>query len=245
MKCLVVNLDRDVERLDATRALFSSAGLDFERVRAVDALAMAPEALHSACPRIRFYLANARRVRAGEIGCALSHKKAWQMVVERNLPLAAVFEDDILADMEILKAHLGDIEAMDDPSKPTVWLMNRGLQKPDGDAGSWYDIRMADRRKWAWGAYCYALNAAAARRLARLLTPMVNVCDAWSTYARCGVRILAASDAFATTRSNTSTIMRKSKSCWRHLWFQQFYWFRYRFAFRLDIMMKRLQYGRV
>ena len=242
MKCFVVNLDRDRERLEATRVLFSSAGMEFERVHAVDARAMTAAELHEACPRFRFYIANARRVKPGEIGCALSHRKTWATVAERNLPLAAVLEDDILVDMDVFKNHLAAIETMNDPAVPTVWLMNHGLPKPDRLDGEWYDIREADGRVWAWGAYCYALNTAAARRLVELLTPIVNVCDAWSTFARCGVRILAAADATATTRAAPSTIARKKGGGWSRSWYRRFYWFRYRFARRLDILLKRLSH---
>ena len=245
MKCFVVNLDRDKERLETTRAMFASAGMDFERICGVDARAMTAAELHAACPRFRFYLANARRVKSGEIGCALSHRKAWATVAERNLPLAAVFEDDILVDMDVLKRHLAAIETANDPAVPTMWLMNRGLPKPKRVDGAWYDIREADGRVWAWGAYCYALNTAAARRLVELLTPIVNVCDAWSTFARCGVRVLAAADASATTRAVPSTIARKSGGLWSRSWYQDFYWFRYRIAMRLDILLKRLSHGRI
>ena len=245
MKCFVVNLDRDKERLETTRAMFSEAGMDFERICGVDARAMTAAELHEACPRLRFYIANARRVRTGEIGCALSHRKTWATVAERNLPLAAVFEDDILVDMDVLKKHLAAIEAANEPAVPTVWLMNHGLPKPKRMGGAWYDIREADGRVWAWGAYCYALNTAAARRLVQLLTPMVNVCDAWSTFARCGVRVLAAADASATTRAGLSTIARKSGGLWSRHWYQSFYWFRYGIAMRLDILLKRLSHGRI
>jgi len=240
MKCFVVNLDRDKERLETTRAMFSSAGMDFERIDAVDARAMTAAELHKACPRFRFYIANARRVKPGEIGCALSHRKTWATVVERNLPLAAVFEDDILVDMDVLKNHLAAVEAANDPAVPTVWLMNHGLPKPDRMESAWYDVREADGRVWAWGAYCYALNTAAARRLVELLTPMANVCDAWSTFARCGVRVLAAADASATTRDGPSTIARKSGGLWSRAWYRHFYWFRYRFALWLDVLLKRI-----
>ena len=245
MTCFVVNLDRDKERLETTRTMFSEAGMDFERICGVDARAMTAAELHEACPRLRFYIANARRVRTGEIGCALSHRKTWATVAERNLPLAAVFEDDILVDMDVLKKHLAAIEAANEPAVPTVWLMNHGLPKPKRMGGAWYDVREADGRVWAWGAYCYALNTAAARRLVELLTPITNVCDAWSTFARCGVRVLAAADAPATTRVGSSTIARKSGGLWSRHWYQSFYWFRYSLAMRLDILLKRLSHGRI
>lgn len=226
--------------------MFASAGVEFERVVAVDACATPTKDLRSFCPQVRFYIANARRVVPGEIGCALSHIKAWNAIVARGLPLAAVFEDDVLADMSKLKEHFADIEATNDPSVPTVWLMNRGLPKPKRLCGLWYEMRTADGRwgvdkPWAFGAYCYVLNTAAAKRLAELLTPMANVCDAWSTYARCGVRILAAADAFATTRPGLSAIAHRKSALWHFSLYRHFYWLRYRFAFRADLLMKRLE----
>lgn len=244
MKCFVVNLDRDKERLEATRALFASAGMDIERVSAVDARSMTAAQLREACPGFRFYLANARRVKPGEIGCALSHRKAWETLASRGLPLAAVFEDDILADMDRLREHLASIEATDDPLVPTVWLMNRGLPRPEGASGIWYDIRETKDVGRVWSTFCYALNAAAAKRLVRILTPMANVVDAWSTYARCGVRVLAATEAFATTRGVPSTLMKNDDPLWRRAWFRRFYWFRYRIAFWTDLFLKSLEIPR-
>ena len=243
MKCFVVNLDGDKERLEETRALFASAGMEFERVSAVDARSMTAAQMRKACPRFRFYLANARRVKPGEIGCAISHRKVWETLASRGVGLAAVFEDDILADMDMLRDHLASIEAMDDPSVPTVWLMNRGLPKPECASGTWYDIRETKDVGRVWSTFCYALNAAAAKRLVRILTPMANVVDAWSTYARCGVRVLAAAEAFATTRGAPSTLMKKGGRLWRRAWFRRFYWFRFGMAFWVDLLLKRFEFS--
>ena len=46
MTCFVVNLDRDKERLETTRSMFSEAGMDFERICGVDARAMTAAELH-------------------------------------------------------------------------------------------------------------------------------------------------------------------------------------------------------
>ena len=123
------------------------------------------------------------------------------------------------------------------PSLPTVWLLHKGLPQGRDLSARWYDIRTANDVARAWCAHCYALNAAAARRLADILTPMANVADAWSTFARCGVRVLAASRPCAATREEASFIERKA-SLWRFRWVRAFYWFRYRLAFRLDLLMK-------
>lgn len=239
MKLMVINLARATQRLASVQELFAGAGLDFTRVEAVDASRLSRADLVAACPPVRFYLANARRARPGEIACALSHKKCWQEAFADGTPLAAVFEDDVSFDAAGLRDALCAVAEENDPSLPTVWLLHKGLPQGHDLSARWYDIRTADDVARTWCAHCYALNAAAARRLADILTPMANVADAWSTYARCGVRVLAASRPCAATREETSFIERKS-SRWRFKLVRDFYWFRYRLAFRLDLLLKTL-----
>ena len=240
MKLMMINLARATERLASVRALFAGAGLDFIRVDAVDASRLSKADLAATCSSVRFYLANARRVRPGEIACALSHKKCWQEAFADGTPLAAVFEDDVSFDAAGLKDALHAIAEENEPSVPTVWLLHRGLPKGRDMSARWYDLRTANDVARAWCTHCYALNAAAARRLADILTPMVNVADAWPTFARCGVRILVASRPCAATREEASSIERKAKRGWHLKWVRDFYWFRYRLAFRLDLLMKSL-----
>ena len=239
MKLMVINLARATQRLASVQELFAGAGLDFTRVEAVDAARLSKADLVAACPPVRFYLANARRVRPGEIACALSHKKCWQEAFADGTPLAAVFEDDVTFDAAGLRDALGAIAEENDPSLPTVWLLHKGLPQGRDLSARWYDIRTANDMARAWCAHCYALNAAAARRMADILTPMANVADAWSTFARCGVRVLAASRPCAATREEASFIERKA-GLWRFRWVRAFYWFRYRLAFRLDLFLKAL-----
>ena len=240
MKLMVINLARATERLASVQALFAGAGLEFDRVDAVDASLLSKADLAAACSPARFYLANARRVRPGEIACALSHKKCWKEAFSDGTPLAAVFEDDVSFDVDGLKDALHAIAEENDPSIPTVWLLHKGLPEGRDMSARWYDLRTSDDVAHAWCTHCYALNAAAARRLADILTPMVNVADAWPTFARCGVRILVATRPCAATREEASSIERKAKRGWSLKWVRDFYWFRYRLAFRLDLLMKSL-----
>ena len=240
MKLMVINLARAEQRLAAVKEMFAEAGLEFTRVDAVDASRISAAELAAACPPVRFYVANARRARPGEIACALSHMKCWREAFADGAPLAAVFEDDVSFDAGPLKDALDAIAAENDPSVPTVWLLHRGLPKGRDMSGRWYDLRTSRDVARAWCAHCYVLNAAAAKRLAGILTPIANVVDAWPTFARCGVRILVASRPCAATREEASTIERTSGGVWRFGWARRFYWFRYRLAFRLDLLLKSL-----
>ena len=241
MKSFVINLDRAPERLADTAKLFAGAGLAFERVPAVDARTLSPAELRAECPPVRFYLANARRVRRGEIACALSHRKCWRAAFEGGEAVAAVFEDDVFFEPDGLRALLADAERTDDPAVPTVWLLHRGMPRPAREpAGTWYDLLETRDVGRSWCAHAYALNAAAAQRLERLLSPMAVPCDAWSTFARRGVRVLVASRPCARTRGDDSTIPRSQNGLWRFRFVQRLYWLRYRLAFRLDLLLRRL-----
>jgi len=56
------------------------------------------------------------KLRAAEIGCFLSHRKAWSEIVDRNLDFALVVEDDIQIDshkfntaFELAARHIADV----------------------------------------------------------------------------------------------------------------------------------------
>ena len=241
MKLFVINLDRAPERLADTAKLFAGAGLAFERVPAVDARAMSDAERRRTAPPVRFYLANARRVRPGEIACTLSHRKAWDAAFAGGEAVAAVFEDDVFFEPDGLGALLADAERTNDPAVPTAWLLHRGMPRPAREpAGTWYDLLATCDVGRSWCAHAYALNAAAGRRLAELLTPMAVPCDAWSTFARCGVRVLVAARPCARTRGDDSTIPRPQNGLWRFRLVQKAYWLRYRLAFRLDLLLRRI-----
>lgn len=88
----VLNLDRDTDRLAWMQGELGRVGLPFERL---------PGVLGSEVPsHIRPYLAAAMEhpdntLRPGEFGCWASHLAALQTIVDRDLPYALIFEDDV------------------------------------------------------------------------------------------------------------------------------------------------------
>lgn len=82
MKCLVINLDRSVDRLVDVTAEFSRIGIPFERVAGVDAA--------SGAPFIAPPLTDA------EVCCFLSHRLCWQSIADGPDRYGAVFEDDVV-----------------------------------------------------------------------------------------------------------------------------------------------------
>jgi glycosyl transferase, family 25 len=115
---VIINLDRDLDRLAHMRAELTKADIDFERFAAIDGRHL-PE-------NLKAYFAPASNpdqalLSAGEIGCYASHLAVCQKMVAGQLPSPLlVFEDDIE-----LVADFSHILAQALSAAPKDWDMIR------------------------------------------------------------------------------------------------------------------------
>lgn len=96
MKAHVINLDRSADRWDWMQAQAERAGMVLERVAAVDGRNLSADeraALVDGSP-------TGAILSAGEIGCVLSHRKAWSAIAAGAELYGAVFEDDLHLSLE-------------------------------------------------------------------------------------------------------------------------------------------------
>ena len=95
---LVIHLSRATARRPVAEALRAACGLPCALIEATDGAALPAEEQASAyrpgllSPRYPFPL------RPAEIGCFLSHRAAWQRLVESEADALALFEDDMVLD---------------------------------------------------------------------------------------------------------------------------------------------------
>lgn len=87
----VVNLDRAEQRMARMQALLEARGLVWRRIPAVDGRALSDETLDEWSIR---HGDGERLLSPGEIGCLLSHREAWRLIVDSNEP-GIVIEDDL------------------------------------------------------------------------------------------------------------------------------------------------------
>jgi glycosyl transferase family 25 len=110
MRIFVINLDRRVDRLAAISTAMSKAGLEFDRVSAVDGKQV--NFSDVARPWLaKWYIG--RRLAAGAVGCFLSHRKIWREMLENNISQALILEDDATLvdwDPRILEIDLQDLD---------------------------------------------------------------------------------------------------------------------------------------
>ena len=90
MKILLINLDQSKDRLAQQQAQFQDLGLDFERLPAVSINDFSEEEYK------RMAFSGQRPMKQSELACFLSHKKAWDYIVEQNEPCVILEDDAIL-----------------------------------------------------------------------------------------------------------------------------------------------------
>lgn len=97
--CLVINLARSPERMTLMDDQLSNLAIAFERVEAVDGQALTDAAIDqvylSQHPDVYY-----KKLTQGEIACYLSHRKAWQHIIDNKLDFAIIVEDDVEFDSQ-------------------------------------------------------------------------------------------------------------------------------------------------
>lgn len=103
----LINLERDVKRLEAATAELRRHNQAWNRVPAVDGQLLTSEKV----ARVYDPRGNAEQgkhpMTAPEIGCYLSHLKAWEKIVESGAPGGVVFEDGFTVTGDLGQALLG------------------------------------------------------------------------------------------------------------------------------------------
>lgn len=92
-KVFLINLDKSTDRLQNCQRILKTVDVVAERVSAVYGADLSEEELSEA---YSYEIAGAyhKQLNPGEIGCYLSHRKAWETIVEQKLDFAIVLEDD-------------------------------------------------------------------------------------------------------------------------------------------------------
>ena len=213
----VMSLPRSRERQAHITRVLTELNLRWEFVDAVDGSALTLEALRTAAGAAALEVRTGlgRPLTAEEIGCALSHQLCYRLLLERGLPMAFVFEDDVDVPpqfVEVAKAI---------PRFPPNWELvlfahhsarngtSRGAETTWQGAAVHPRHRVARVAEFAMGAMAYLLTSEGARKLLRHGTPVRMPADWLTGYApSAGVRLYAitppvvtphAADPFATT----------------------------------------------
>jgi glycosyl transferase family 25 len=92
IKSYLINLEKDKERLAFVTKEFEALGLYFERINAIDGRTFSDQDFQD------FQVLRPRNNKPwlrGQMGCFLSHFRAWELVAKGEEDYCAIFEDDI------------------------------------------------------------------------------------------------------------------------------------------------------
>lgn len=100
----IINLDSSPERFVHAEQQLQALGIQPQRFRGVfgkDLTQAEVDACYDKSANLRYFR---RSLSPGEIGCYLSHRGVWQLMVEQNIEVAIVLEDDIDVDARFADA---------------------------------------------------------------------------------------------------------------------------------------------
>ena len=172
MKIYLINLDKDIERLQSVDCQCRRLGITYERISAVNGRMMSEKDRHKAVNAFRWWCSQGRPIRIGEIGCAKSHYSIYSTLTET----ACIMEDDVIIN-DSFKEVLERVEQWIDPSRPQVVLLSNHTKKQCSKSG----IFPAKADVCTEG---YVITPVAAAALLKANFPIQRPCDHWRVWAR-------------------------------------------------------------
>lgn len=96
-----INLDSNPERNTHLMTEVAKLGLAAQRISAIDGKALMEQDI-AFVHKHNFLLKNKRHIKMGEIGCAMSHRPIWQMMIDDGIDYALILEDDVEIDSKLI-----------------------------------------------------------------------------------------------------------------------------------------------
>lgn len=183
LRTYIINLEKSTVRKQYMQTLLSGYEfLDIEFLKAIDGRLLSDAERRSCFDYEGSKCLYGRTLNAGEVGCALSHRKTYEAFLNSGEPYALILEDDISIIRDLHSLNLERIDRIMKDGSPRVLMLS-------GDYW-YYQKRDIVKLFSAVGAYAYLINRAAAQRLLSIDPPR-SVADDWMFYKRKGLKLFA------------------------------------------------------
>lgn len=185
-RIFVITLPGSSDRQQAIAAQLARHRLSFDWLEGVNGRALDAPTRDRVYSEPRAIGEGGRPLSPGEIGCALSHQKIYQRMLEQDLPLVLVLEDDAALDADFA-ARLDEICAEVDWQTVDLLLLSH-IQKYT----AWGARPVATNRQLvkplvAYNGNGYLLTRRGAERLLAQLRPVYQPADCWNHLRQLGV----------------------------------------------------------
>lgn len=179
MQIIVLNLERDTERRKSINTQLNNVNLQFEFLPAVLGKNLSRSELNRIYDGKLAFRNLCRDLTLSEIGCAISHIKAYQWMLSKEIDNLLILEDDVVIP-DNLPILLKDISLS--RTIPEVVLLSPAESKGVGiNINNNYKIFDF---KGGYFTSSYIVNRLAAEALITSLFPIGNVADCWPRLAR-------------------------------------------------------------
>lgn len=182
LKAFIINLRKaTVRRAYMENLLSPYSFLDIEFVNAIDGRLLSSAERTDSFDDSKCLSLIGRLLNGGEVGCTLSHRKCYHMLLDSNEPFAVIFEDDISLMRDFNQLFDYDINKVLAVDKPVVLIISGDYWYLNGSGiVSVYDCV---------GAYAYLINRSAAELI--LSEKACTVADQWRYQIERGLEIKA------------------------------------------------------
>jgi glycosyl transferase family 25 len=209
----VINLDRSPHRWASILPQVQQLDFPMKRIAAIDGRLLPETEIDKLMDKSSFLAFQGRPFHKGEVGAALSHVKAWKMLLDSPYAYALVFEDDVIFDPKRVQ-RLASLLA----ETPNDWDM--AVFKTDKRSGSPLTLRslggedkLVIHLRTTWGLCGYLINRKAAAVLAENAFPMKLDIDLYSKrFWESGLKIVSIEPKFFAEDNFPTDIGEKAKA---------------------------------
>lgn len=179
MKVYVINLAKNVKRLELIDARLKKLSLGYERIEAVYGKEVPISVQRQNSSRFWWWCIKGYPMRDGEYGCAMSHLEFYRRMIKNNLPIACVLEDDAVP-REALPKLLSWLESQMNSMRPQVALISN--HRGDAEKTDYHLERVPT------GSYTdgYVITLPAAKKIVEKNFPVKCPSDTWSFWQQKG-----------------------------------------------------------
>lgn len=189
MKIFVISLLRSTERRANVTKQLQEAGLAFEFIDGVDGQALSPEFIRDNVNQERYNYWHELR-HPGAIGCALSHRAAYQRMVTDNIPAAVILEDDIVLSPHFAQALLPlETQLRQEEILLLFFQSSQGIGlslSQNAKLPANYKLYEINEFTYFGAAVGYVLPLSTAKGLVQAQQPIYTIADDWSQFHNLG-----------------------------------------------------------
>ncbi|MCO6524379.1 MAG: glycosyltransferase family 25 protein, partial [Candidatus Schmidhempelia sp.] len=177
MKNFVINLPQSVDRKNNVLAQFSQLAIEPNFIEAVNGALLTKNELDNK-------VINRNYLSPGEIGCALSHLKIYQIMIKEHIPYALIFEDDIQFSPaftpNILMQLESFIQQIPEHQPHVILLYDTGFKSKQ--IAKFEDTITINKTVNGFTTHAYLINLQAAKNILTIQSPLKFEIDAWKHY---------------------------------------------------------------